>query len=511
MRMPRLSHLFHLPRIPHPSRREPGQILILTALFLIVLLVLGGSAYDYGSIVTEDQQLQNAADAAGLAGSNALANAANLPVNTAIAVAEATSREYLRINGYATTTPGVTISYAFPTSTPIVVGGTPSPIRDNIVLTVNKVKPTYFWLLVGVNNVNINATSGATAGRGLVDIMLTLDTTGSMGTTGIAALRLAVRDFVNQMNPSTGDPRGPKIGVARFQGLGCQWWKGTAGGPPGDGDRRIDRGATVATDEYREPCTDQYTVLSNLSDNKAALIKIADNSGGGSCPVSTSLGACPINDVDYVAPVAAGHGATTTPIAWQQPAVVSTSSTSNSRGSPPIPGGTGTKLDAGITAVNRTGYYAWSCTNGGRNNCSGEGWAKKVLIYMTDGDNNVTNIPISLGSPETAWDTEFANEANALKLGPDGTAGTNDDVEIYVVGYYDSAGVSTLVGINPRPCPSATLPPSGQRSAVDNLLIGASSSTPGSCDHFYPLNKTESLPQLFAVLASKIARGRLTQ
>ncbi len=501
-RGPRLTPRARLLGTP---RREPGQILILTAIFLVVLMVLGGSAYDYGSIVAEDLQLQNAADSAGLAGSNALTNAAMLPVDTAIAIAEATSREYLRINGYETTTPGVTISYEFPTSTPFVAGGTPGSIRDNIVVTVNKVKPTFFWLLVGVNNVNINATSGATASRGLVDVMLTLDTTGSMGPAGIAALQAAVRDFVFQMNPSTANPRGPRIGIARFQGLGCVWWRGTDGGPPGDGDGRIDIDSSSATNEYREPCTDQQTLLTSLTPDRAMLIKIADNTPAGFCPVATALGACPINQVPYTAPVAAGHGTAATPEGLSFDGV--------DGGSPPVPGGTGTKLDAGLTAVSRSGFYAWDCANGGRNDCAGEGWAQKVLVYMTDGDNNLANPhPLTLASGiESTWDTEFVAESAVLELGPDGSPGTNDDVEIYVVGYFDPGTISLQADTpSPHPCPGP-LPAAAQRSSIDDLLITVSSSAAGTCDHYFPLQKTESLPAVFQVLASKISRAKLTE
>jgi len=46
---------------------------------------------------------------------------------------------------------------------------------------------------------------------------------------------------------------------------------------------------------------------------------------------------------------------------------------------------------------------------------------------------------------------------------------------------------------------------------VDELLNTISSSTPGSCDHYFPIAKSEgaSLPQLFQIMAGSIARGRL--
>ena len=46
---------------------------------------------------------------------------------------------------------------------------------------------------------------------------------------------------------------------------------------------------------------------------------------------------------------------------------------------------------------------------------------------------------------------------------------------------------------------------------MDELLNTISSSTPGSCDHYFPIAKSEGsdLPQLFRVMAGSIARGRL--
>ncbi len=92
------------------GRRESGQIIVLFAVFVIVLMVLAGSAYDYASIVTDDARLQNSVDAAALAGSNTLSQNAGLPVGTPVAMAQATANAYLANNGVATSTQGTTIT-----------------------------------------------------------------------------------------------------------------------------------------------------------------------------------------------------------------------------------------------------------------------------------------------------------------------------------------------------------------------------------------------------------------
>src|SRR5262249_30082019 len=122
--------------------------------------------------------------------------------------------------------------------------------------------------------------------------------------------------------------------------------------------------------------------------------------------------------------------------------------------------------------------------------------------------------PLGSGAVAT-WDTEVVTRANALKLGADGAAGTADDVEIYVIGFYCTpyaAGSwcsSSLADASPHGCPRSAMPPSA--SATDNLLRNVSSSTPGTCDHYFPIKKSEDLPALFRTLAGSIARGRLTQ
>ena len=50
------------PRLHVPSRHQAAQVMVLFAIFLVVLMLLAGSAYDYGSIVLDDAKLQNAVD-----------------------------------------------------------------------------------------------------------------------------------------------------------------------------------------------------------------------------------------------------------------------------------------------------------------------------------------------------------------------------------------------------------------------------------------------------------------
>jgi hypothetical protein len=142
-----------------------------------------------------------------------------------------------------------------------------------------------------------------------------------------------------------------------------------------------------------------------------------------------------------------------------------------------------------------------------------------VLIIMTDGENQDATGQNRMSQ----WDTEFLNLANALK--PGATSDPADDIEIFTVNFTCPPGTyygdsSNLCGSElaynngnsaPYPCPSATKPADSAMSNVDRLLVAASSSTPGSCDHYFPLHKGDPLPDLFLKLAGTISRGALTK
>jgi hypothetical protein len=71
-RLARLSAAIHRPRAHRSGRREAGQVLVIFALSVTVLFAAAGLAFDIGRFYSERRFLQNAADAAALAASNAL-------------------------------------------------------------------------------------------------------------------------------------------------------------------------------------------------------------------------------------------------------------------------------------------------------------------------------------------------------------------------------------------------------------------------------------------------------
>jgi Flp pilus assembly protein TadG len=60
-------------------RDENGAVIVLVALALTVLLGMSALAVDYGSLVVAKSELQNAADAAALAGARALIDGDSMP------------------------------------------------------------------------------------------------------------------------------------------------------------------------------------------------------------------------------------------------------------------------------------------------------------------------------------------------------------------------------------------------------------------------------------------------
>jgi hypothetical protein len=536
-----------------PSARASGQIIVLFAVFVIVLMVLAGSAYDYASIVVDDARLQNSVDAAVLAGSDALVAYSGLPSATQIVIAQSTAVAYLAANGVATATPGTNVNIAFPAST-AAPGATAVPLIENMTITANRSHPNAFWPLVGINSVNLQSVGGAHAARSMLDVVLSLDTTGSLvnsnnlsdftiGPTNATTVQDAVVAFVNAMNPTNGDPRGPKIGIGRYAGIQCQF---------------IGSGSTMhlyagGPGDYGGTCTDDETILSPLSNNKANLIQIANGPSSG-CPAS-ALYACPIQHHPYMI----NGGALGIDGDWA-------GALTQSSGAPYY---TGTKEPNAIclvnpadplclpshtpAAVSSTGF-AWKAANGARN-CQPDGssWpcpagtqtnqARRVLIIMTDGQDEAwpstlygtTNDPQTTpdyGMPDVnspysipQFDTNFQTLATNLKATQsDGSPG----VEIYVVGFFCTTGSYTTgtyppanfcqskiayQTTNPRSCPGPGYT-QGQvtGSRIDDILVKVSSSASGTCDHYFPISKsTDSLSGLFQAMAGTISRGQLTQ
>ncbi|MGE3269326.1 MAG: TadE/TadG family type IV pilus assembly protein [Chloroflexota bacterium] len=516
-------------------RHGKGQVAVYMAMLLASLMGLAGAGVDYGLIVLESARLQHAVDASALAGARALVTSTGNTQALRNADGQAAATTYLGLHGYVNGQNGATFTFNPSASD----GGV---YNDTMQVSAVVVKPTRFWRVIGITSTTLNQAAAAAASGGMADVMLSLDLSKSMDVNGtdLPNLRSAVRAFIDQMQIDSSNPRGTQLGMARWAGVKCSWRRINQGA---DGDRYIDfgigppnSGSYSIRSEYVEPCYDDSTVLTNLTQDKARLVKLADNSGGGSCPTGMSAYACPLDSwtfpIDQV-PVAVG---TPTTALGQQ---------DNNGTNYNWSGVTGTRLPAAISAVSNGSYYAWSTANGGRNDPATTGLARKVLVIMTDGfSQSAFNVSPGVDIPSTldvgTWDNEAITKANVLKAGPDGNIATKDDnVEIYVVGFFctpystssgqsnwcrSRAAATGSVAAGTHPCPGVPgtlLPSPGANTfsyasnsvtpGVDEILTAISSSTPGTCDHYFPISKSEgsSLPQLFRVVAGSIAKGRL--
>jgi hypothetical protein len=299
----------------------------------------------------------------------------------------------------------------------------------------------------------------------MLDVMLVLDMTGSEQISGsITDIINATAAFVQAMHPTVGDPGGARIALARFGGLvNCSFtWNGSAWVGSG--------------------CTDDYTLLSGLTDNQNDLLQLANGPASG-CPNSMSGWACPLRYINSI----------------------------------------GTKLPNGVNVVGGPASGVFQGPNA-RNNAATTGIAHKVLIIMTDGQNE--DFVSGNHSLESTWDSQVQSLATTLKPGKVSTDPA-DDIEIYTVDftcpvysgsqtvYPDSNFCMSKIASDGSSgnyaCPASTLPTPANISPVDQILINVSSSKTSTCDHYFPMKKGDPLPDLFVKLAGSISRGQLTQ
>lgn len=459
--------------------RQRGVVIPAVALLLPILLGLSALALDVGTLYGTRRQLQTAADAAALAAVYQMRDQILNPsgsYNPAAAALDFAAR-----NGVPTAGAACTSDYK-----PTVSSNGSAGLHTWQVGT-SRLVPLTFAGALGVPAQCVQVSAQAVADLKMMDVMLSLDTTASMersGTNDLAALQQAVAGFVTQLNPNSSDPTSPKIGIARFAGIKCNWtWNGST--------------YTCPTSTL----SDDKTVLSDLTFDQNTLTKIAANQGTGSCPLSGSMApyGCPLASVPYPKPLDNG------PFAGYDIS-------------------DGTKLPNAVSVVSNSGYYAWDSSRGGRNNASGEGNARKVLIIMTDGFNEDFNLPPYWTPPPNEnianYNSQMITLGNQLK---------SKGVEIYTVGFFctpystdnvtipqkwcKSTLADTILANGQHPCPdSPTWPPSEVTpSAIDNQLRDWSSSSSGTCDHYFPLSKRESLSAIFQSIAGRLMRVRLTQ
>jgi Flp pilus assembly protein TadG len=132
-------------------KSESGQIVVLTAI-LISLFLIGFAALviDVGFLYSTRRNMQTVADAAAIAGANALNS--GLTCNSSGCAA---AQDVATLNGYTNGVSGVTVAVSTPAAKPSPSTGT------YVEVDVSQPVPTYFLRALSVNTVNVGAKAVA--------------------------------------------------------------------------------------------------------------------------------------------------------------------------------------------------------------------------------------------------------------------------------------------------------------------------------------------------------------
>lgn len=188
------------------SRDAAGNILPIAAIGLLVGALIIGSAVDLGRTYLAEEQLQSACDAGVLAGRRAVTT------NGFDATAKAAAKAFFNTNynDNAQTTRATTFD---PVST---------DDGNTVTAVATTVLDTLLMRVFLKDSFNISVSCGSSMGVGNADVMMVLDTTGSMGnalsgSTRIAALRTAMKNFYTTMsNATTGSNARVRYGFVPF-------------------------------------------------------------------------------------------------------------------------------------------------------------------------------------------------------------------------------------------------------------------------------------------------------
>jgi hypothetical protein len=171
---------------------EKGQVLVMAALVMLVLVAAIGLAIDLGRVFVARAQLVRAVDAAALAGTLELPN---------LTTAEAKVRAYMAANE-----PSAQIDV------PI------SPADRQIEVNGSKTIPMFFIKVLGISSVQV--TAHATAGFGVlaVDTVMAIDATGSMAGSKITDAKNAAISFTNTLLTGSVASSDTLVGEAPYRG-----------------------------------------------------------------------------------------------------------------------------------------------------------------------------------------------------------------------------------------------------------------------------------------------------
>ena len=200
-------------RQAHRPQEERGQVIVLMVLMMVVLLGFAALVVDVGYAYYAHRALQNSADAAALAGSQELPNAAN---------AAAVARQYSSSAGNKNNRANINnVTTTVTTKCVVSLGGCVTGTSSNAVVVLEMAPTkTFFAGLLGIPAFTIKAKATAAMRGGTpkpAHVMIVFDRTGSMGTactiggTKMDCAKSGLNAFLGAM-----DPAYDKVGLVAF-------------------------------------------------------------------------------------------------------------------------------------------------------------------------------------------------------------------------------------------------------------------------------------------------------
>ena len=122
---------------------ESGQVMVLTAMALVVMMGFAALAVDVGLLWSQRRQMQTAADAGSIAAATALRYSQSY---------SAAATDTIKLNGFADGVGGVSVSVNRPPTS-----GTYSGNSSYVEVVVKKPEPTYFLKVLGFSTVDVAA------------------------------------------------------------------------------------------------------------------------------------------------------------------------------------------------------------------------------------------------------------------------------------------------------------------------------------------------------------------
>ena len=174
----------YLRRRRHTIRNRHGQVIVLVVIALAVLVMVVGLAIDIGYAWRARLKMQAAADAAAIAGTDALFNGAGVSVSSA-AQSVATQNGFTSGAGTPINSNPVTVTVNNPPASGPYAGNS-----DAVEVIISQAQPTYFLAVAGFTSLNVSARAVAAIKSAPVCIY-------SLNPSASGALNMAANTTVN--------------------------------------------------------------------------------------------------------------------------------------------------------------------------------------------------------------------------------------------------------------------------------------------------------------------------